>query len=249
VAAVASVAPFRAGLAPVHANPAPVCAGLAPVHANPAPVCAGLAPAHISPAPVRAGLAPALASVAAVPAGHHRYRSRYAGSVPAAHQSTWVACQADPLPTDAAVAWATVPSCGAVVTFMGTVRDHAEGRAGVQHLTYEAYEGQVEHCFSAIADEARQRWPTVERIALLHRTGRLALTETSVTVVVAAAHRGEAFEAARFCIDAIKERAPIWKHEVWADGQDWGLGAHSLLAPADASSGSGAAEPSRQVTS
>ncbi len=63
---------------------------------------------------------------------------------------------------------------------------------------------------------------------LLHRTGRLELGESSVVAVVSAPHRAEAFEAARFAIDALKESAPIWKHEVWADGADWGTGAHDV---------------------
>ena len=72
------------------------------------------------------------------------------------------------------------PDCGAVVLFSGTVRDHAEGRDGVEHLTYEAYEEAVVPRLAAIAAEARQRWPMIGRLALLHRTGRLELGESSV---------------------------------------------------------------------
>lgn len=109
--------------------------------------------------------------------------------------------------------------------FSGTVRDHAEGRTGVEYLTYEAYDEQVEPRLQAIADEVRTRWPTVGRIALLHRTGRLELTESSVVAAVSAPHRPEAFDAARFAIDALKMSAPIWKHEVWDGGADWGTAA------------------------
>ena len=73
--------------------------------------------------------------------------------------------------------WAVRPDCGAVVLFSGTVRDHAEGRAGVTHLEYEAYEEQVVPRLAAIAAETRRRWPTIGRIALLHRTGPLAIGE------------------------------------------------------------------------
>ena len=120
------------------------------------------------------------------------------------------------------------PRCGAVVLFSGTIRDHAEGREGVEHLTYEAYEEQVVPRFAAIGDELRRRWTDVGRVALLHRVGRLTVGESSVIAVVSAPHRAGAFEAARFAIDALKESAPIWKHEVWADGADWGTGAADL---------------------
>ena len=121
--------------------------------------------------------------------------------------------------------WALRPDCGAVVLFSGTVRNHAEGREGVQHLTYEAYEEQALVRMRAIADEIRDRWPTTGRIALVHRLGRMVVTESTVLVVVSSPHRAEAFEAARFGIDALKESVPIWKHEVWDGGEGWGTGA------------------------
>ena len=124
-----------------------------------------------------------------------------------------------------------LPRCGAVVLFSGTVRDHADGRDDVQYLTYEAYDEQVQPVFSSIVDELRTRWPDTGRVVLLHRTGRLELEESSVIAVVSAPHRPEAFEAARYAIDALKESAPIWKHEVWADGSDWGTGAHDVADP------------------
>jgi molybdopterin synthase catalytic subunit len=123
--------------------------------------------------------------------------------------------------------------CGAVVLFSGTVRDHADGRDDVQHLTYEAYEEQAVPRLEAIASEMRTRWPETGRVALLHRLGRLELGESSVLVVVSSPHRPEAFAAARFGIDALKASVPIWKHEVWNGGSDWALGAQHLV---DASS-------------
>lgn len=124
--------------------------------------------------------------------------------------------------------WAIRPDCGAVVLFSGTVRDHAvddgQHRAGVEFLEYEAYATEVVPRLRAIADEARRRWTTLGRIALIHRVGRIELAESSVLTVVSAPHRPEAFAAARFCIDALKASAPIWKREVWAGGSDWGLG-------------------------
>ena len=76
----------------------------------------------------------------------------------------------------------------------------------------------------AIVAEARTRWPDLEKVALLHRVGALALSEASVLVVVSAPHRDAAFEAARYCIDTLKESVPVWKKEHWAGGDDWALG-------------------------
>ncbi len=143
----------------------------------------------------------------------------------------WLGLTDQELPIGAAYDWSVVPGCGAVVLFSGTVRDHAEGRDDVAHLTYEAYEEQVEPVFASIAAELRERWPDTGRVVMLHRTGRLELTESSVITVVSAPHRPEAFEAARYAIDALKASAPIWKHEVWANGADWGTGAHEVSDP------------------
>ena len=137
----------------------------------------------------------------------------------------WLALSREALPVERAYAWVVRPDCGAVVLFSGTVRDHAEGRAGVEQLVYEAYEDAAIARFGEIADEARRRWPTIGRIAILHRLGPLALTESAVVVAVSAPHRDEAFEAGRFAIDTLKTTVPIWKHETWAGGADWGTGA------------------------
>jgi molybdopterin synthase catalytic subunit len=139
----------------------------------------------------------------------------------------WTALTTERLPVDAATAWSVLPDCGAVVTFLGTVRDHAEGRSGVSGLTYEAYEEQVVPRLDAIVAEARARWD-LGRVALLHRTGRLVVTDCSVVVVVSAPHRAEAFEAARFCIESLKSTVPIWKSETWEGGSDWGTNAQEV---------------------
>jgi molybdopterin synthase catalytic subunit len=128
-----------------------------------------------------------------------------------------------------ASAWVTRPDCGAVVVFGGVVRDHAPGRPGVDELEYEAYASQVEPRLAAIAAEAQARWPGVRRVALWHRTGTLAVSECSVVVAVSSEHRGDAFEAARFCIDTVKTTVPIWKRERWAQGDDWGQDAHPIM--------------------
>lgn len=137
----------------------------------------------------------------------------------------WVGITADPLPLHAVTTFVDRPDCGASVVFTGVVRDHSEGRPGVRSLEYEAYEEQVTPRLALIVAEARTRWPSLARIAVLHRTGRLGVGEASVVVAVSAPHRGEAFDGARFCIDTLKATAPIWKREAWAGGEDWSAGA------------------------
>jgi molybdopterin synthase catalytic subunit len=117
------------------------------------------------------------------------------------------------------------------VTFTGTVRDHAPGRTDVRGLEYEAYAEAVERVFRDIAGEAREKWPSVGRVAILHRVGELAVTDAAVVVAVSAAHRDAAFDAARYCIDTVKATAPIWKKETWAGGSDWGTDAQQLPDP------------------
>ncbi len=140
----------------------------------------------------------------------------------------WVGLTREPLPVEPVTAWATTPSSGAVVCFLGVVRDHAEGRDGVTGLTYEAYEDVARRRLDEVAAETRRRWPEVERLALLHRIGDLALSEPSVVVVASSPHRAEAFEAARFAIDTLKETVPIWKREHWAEGSDWATASHPV---------------------
>ena len=153
----------------------------------------------------------------------------------------WVALTDEPLPGEIAAQWATVPSAGAVVTFAGVVRDHAEGRPGVEAMTYEAYEEPAVRALTDIVAEMRRRWPDIARVALLHRVGDLRLSEASVFVVVSAPHRGVAFEAAEFAIDTLKRSAPIWKQEHWSGGSDWAVEQHQIR-PAISSAGTAASE-------
>lgn len=148
--------------------------------------------------------------------------------MPPERGNDWLGLSRDPLPVEPALAWAQVPSCGGTVCFTGTVRDHAEGRRGVQWLEYEAYVEQVEPRLEAIAAEARRRWPQIGRIVLLHRVGRLLLSEVAVVAVVSAPHRDAAFVGARFAIDTLKQSAPIWKKESWEGGESWGTCAHPV---------------------
>jgi molybdopterin synthase catalytic subunit len=152
---------------------------------------------------------------------------------PPTSADTWVALADDALPVAAAADWVVLPRCGAVALFVGTARDHAGDRTGVERLTYEAYEEQAVPKLAEVAGEVRARWPEVGRIALLHRTGELAIGDAAVVVAVSTPHRGAAFDAARYAIDAVKATVPIWKKESWAGGESWGLEAQHAVRPAD----------------
>ena len=123
----------------------------------------------------------------------------------------------DPAPL---VALVQAPDMGAVVTFAGIVRNNFGGRA-TAYLEYEAYESMAVVVLEQLAGEARATWGT-GAIAIHHRVGRLEIGEIAVLIVVAAAHRHAAFEATEWLMDRIKEVAPIWKKEIWADGaSEW----------------------------
>ena len=114
------------------------------------------------------------------------------------------------------------PSDGAVVLFEGIVRDNLGGRQTL-YLEYEAYEPMALSKMEEIALEARQKFP-IDRVGIVHRTGRLEIGETSVAIVVTSAHRHAAFEACHYLIDRLKQVVPIWKKEYFADGTVWAEG-------------------------
>ena len=145
--------------------------------------------------------------------------------------SDWIAVSELPLPVNQAWSWAVMPSCGAVVTFCGTVRDHSAGRPEVTGLEYEAYVEQVVPRLEDVALAGRSRWPDIGRLVLLHRIGRLVVGDVSVVVVASTPHRYQALDAARYCIDALKHSVPIWKRESWAGGSDWSLCSQSIEDP------------------
>ena len=107
-------------------------------------------------------------------------------------------------------------NCGAVVTFLGTVRDLTDGRVTTS-LDYEAYPGMAEKKLAEIETDTRARWP-VGDLAMIHRVGHLEVGEISVAVAVSCPHRHQSFEACRYAIDRLKEIVPIWKKEHCADG-------------------------------
>jgi len=112
---------------------------------------------------------------------------------------------------------------GAVVTFLGLVRNHNLGRS-VRYLEYEAYEPLALKSFERIAAEIGERWPNA-RLALHHRIGRLEVGEASVAIATRSPHRGDAYAACRYAIERVKQIAPIWKHEFFDGGDVWIEGA------------------------
>jgi molybdopterin synthase catalytic subunit len=149
---------------------------------------------------------------------------------PVADAREWIGLDEAPIPLDALVSCATTPGCGAVVAFLGVVRDHAEGRSDVVALTYEAYEEPARRRLAELVAQLRQEWPVIDRVAIVHRLGRLALSDTAVAVVVSSPHRAEAFAAAHAAIDRVKASVPIWKQEHWSAGSDWGTDAEPIRA-------------------
>ncbi|MFY9226436.1 MAG: molybdenum cofactor biosynthesis protein MoaE [Blastocatellia bacterium] len=111
------------------------------------------------------------------------------------------------------------PGDGAVVTFDGVTRDNNKGRQ-VLFLEYEAYQAMAIKKMQEIAKEAHNLWP-IDRIVLVHRLGRVSISQTSVAIVVTSAHRKPAFEACHFLIDRLKQIVPIWKREFFTDGAVW----------------------------
>jgi len=132
-------------------------------------------------------------------------------------------------PIDTASVLHTVhsPAAGAVVLFLGTVRETSNGRETCS-LQYESYPEMAEKKLAELEADARVRWPLVECV-IVHRLGHLVVGEISVAIAVSSAHRREAFESGHWLIDRVKEVVPIWKKENYADGSsDW---VHPALPP------------------
>lgn len=125
-----------------------------------------------------------------------------------------------PLSADEVAARVAAPSVGAIVTFIGTVRDHTGDRR-VRYLEYEAYPQMAEPVLEQIGREAQARWPSILKVAIVHRVGRLEVGEASIVIAVAASHRQDTFAACSYIIERVKAIVPIWKKEVWTDGEAW----------------------------
>ena len=127
--------------------------------------------------------------------------------------------QEEPLDLASCVAEVANESAGAIASFQGTVRARSRGR-DVLALEYEAYSGMAEEVMAEIAEELKARYELFE-VAMLHRTGRVEIGEVSVAIAVSAPHRQDALAACRDAIDALKERVPLWKKELYESGEEW----------------------------
>jgi molybdopterin converting factor subunit 1 len=125
----------------------------------------------------------------------------------------------EPLSADKLIKLVSNPHAGAVLTFVGTVREFTHGQRTVS-LSYEAYIPMAVEKMKQIAAEMEERWPGVQ-VAMHHRIGELAVEEIAVVIAVATPHRNESFEAGRYAIERLKQIVPIWKKEIWEDGSEW----------------------------
>jgi molybdopterin converting factor subunit 1 len=142
------------------------------------------------------------------------------GSIPSAESDgVRVVLQREPIATQALICGITAPADGAVLTFEGVVRDNSRGRRTL-YLDYEAYEPMARSEMEKLAAAAMGRF-AIRSVTIVHRIGRLEIGEASVCIVVAAAHRGAAYDASRFLIDTLKRTVPIWKREHFEDGAVW----------------------------
>ncbi len=126
---------------------------------------------------------------------------------------------AEPIRIDELLAEVESDSSGAVVVFVGRVRNHSGGKRVVR-MRYEAYASMATTEMEKIAEELGKRWP-IAKAAMVHRTGELAVGEVSVAIAVSSAHRQEAFAACKYAIDELKQRVPIWKKEFFEGDAAW----------------------------
>ena len=124
-----------------------------------------------------------------------------------------------PILPDAVINLVKTDDSGAVNVFIGTVRNSTQNREVVK-LVFEAYENMAIKELQKIADQIKSRWP-VNEIAIHHRVGELAIGDIPVVIAVSTAHRQQGFEACQFAIDTLKMAVPIWKKEIFADGEEW----------------------------
>src|SRR5579864_5544274 len=134
----------------------------------------------------------------------------------------WIQLHDERIEIGPVIEFVTDPAAGGIAVFLGTTRAETNSAGAVlRALDYEAYEEMARAQMESLAVEARRRW-SIQRLAILHRIGRVPLAEPSVIIAVSTPHRADAFDACRWLIDTLKSQAPIWKKEVWADGtQRW----------------------------
>ncbi|SFE49825.1 molybdenum cofactor biosynthesis protein MoaE [Alteribacillus iranensis] len=125
----------------------------------------------------------------------------------------------EPISTEDVIQKVIRRECGAVTTFMGTVREFTQGKQTIR-LEYHAYKSMAEKMLAEIDKEVSNKWPGVTT-AITHRVGTLEITETAVVIAVSSPHRKAAYEANEYIIERIKQIVPIWKKEYWEDGTTW----------------------------
>ena len=124
-----------------------------------------------------------------------------------------------PIAPDAVINLVRTDNSGAINVFIGTVRNSTQNREVIK-LEFEAYESMALKELQKIVDQVKARWP-VNEIAIHHRVGELAIGDVPVVIAVSTPHRSEGFEACEFAIDTLKLAVPIWKKEIFADGEEW----------------------------
>jgi molybdopterin synthase catalytic subunit len=125
----------------------------------------------------------------------------------------------EPLDLGAAIAEVSLPECGAIATFIGTVRNRSRDR-DVLHLEYEAFEEMAESMLARLGEELTEKY-RLRAIAIHHRVGRVEIGEPSVVIATSAPHRADALDACREAIETLKETIPLWKKEVYVGGEEW----------------------------
>ncbi|XP_062516570.1 molybdopterin synthase catalytic subunit-like [Corticium candelabrum] len=133
-------------------------------------------------------------------------------------EDTWVLLTDEQLSINDATSFVVCSSTGAVSVFVGTTRDLFEGKKVVK-LQYEAYTPMAVKKIKKVCQDIRVKWP-VHRIAVLHRLGVVSVSEASVIIAISSIHRQEAIEAVHYCIDMLKAQVPIWKKELYEDGNE-----------------------------
>jgi molybdopterin synthase catalytic subunit len=131
-----------------------------------------------------------------------------------------------PLDPNEAIEAVGDPAAGAIDLFLGVVRNTNKGR-DVAYLEYDAYPEMAEKLMADLGQQAIDKYG-LRKVALYHRTGRLQIGETSLLIAISSGHRAEAFTAGKWLVDEVKKRVPVWKKEVWSDGEEWIEGPESL---------------------
>jgi molybdopterin synthase catalytic subunit len=130
-----------------------------------------------------------------------------------------IAISSEPLNVQSCIEKVMSAHSGGIDVFIGTVRSETKGKR-VLRLEFEAYEKMAKAEMQKIAEQAFEKWP-LHKMVIHHRTGVLAIGEIPVVIAVSAAHRDAAFDACRYAIDTLKQTVPIWKKEVFEDGEVW----------------------------